>query len=148
MNETFKEYPNKKTFVIVHYTGTGVMEDPSVMREIVFDTDDKQEAEDKAHRLYLDNNSLGQIQSTWTDNHYHIHTNPLTEEGKRLETEFRKQFDEAWSKRNPDDYNEYKVGDITFSIEKSAEKHFQNLENSGKKYKSIRSGIILDTSSE
>lgn len=92
---TYKDYIGfKKTYVVVYVTGTGVMEDIYINHEVVFESNDKGEADTKAEELTKQNNSIGEIQSTWYRNRYHVNVNTLSKGGKKLLKEFEKSFDD------------------------------------------------------
>lgn len=62
----YSEYENcTKVYVVVHNTGSGVIEDPYIEHEVVFETDFFGEAKAKALELRLKYNSKAEIESTW-----------------------------------------------------------------------------------
>lgn len=95
-------------------SGFGVMEANYVDEEIVFQTDDQEEAYEKARSLTKENNTPEQIKSSWIPNTYWVHANTLTVEGKRLLAEFdakhKKTFDRI---KNHPNYTETKIGGVT-----------------------------------
>lgn len=123
----YKEYTGyTKTYVVVHNTGFGVQEAPYEEKEVVFETDDKQEAYAKASELRTANNSSDDIASSWVPNTYWVNVNTLSEGGKLLEKEFLIQFDERL-KEGLDEGKCYvgKIGDITYYSNKKLDKFFQ-----------------------
>lgn len=115
---TYKDYKGfTKTYVVVYVTGTGVMEDNFIDHNVVFETDDKDEADAKANELKIHNNSPAEIESTWYSNRYHVNVNTLSKNGKKLLTNFKNEFDERLQQGLKEGiYNEVKVGDMTFYI--------------------------------
>jgi hypothetical protein len=98
---TYKEYPwSDKTYLVVHTTGCGVVESPIEEREIVFGTNDQNEALIKGRELYPRDGS------GWDYHNFTIHVNISTEEGKRLYKEFEEKMNAIYEhiKQNPDDY--------------------------------------------
>jgi hypothetical protein len=117
----YSEYKNyTKVYVVVHNTGTGVMEDPYIEHEVVYETDFLEEAEAKASELKLKHNSKAEIESTWCSNTYHINVNILSDKGKELKEKFSKEFDERLKMGMKNSkYNVHKVGDLTFFTDNS-----------------------------
>ncbi|MFA7708159.1 MAG: hypothetical protein WCX73_04365 [Candidatus Pacearchaeota archaeon] len=115
----YKDYEGfTKTYVIVYVTGTGVMEDNFIDHNVVFETNDKEEADKKAEELKVQNNSPANIASTWYSNRYHVNINTLSENGKKLLEEFESDFDERLEKGLKDGrYGKVKVGDMTFYMD-------------------------------
>tara|TARA_R100000655_G_C2889622_1_gene176834 strand:+ start:170 stop:538 length:369 start_codon:yes stop_codon:yes gene_type:complete len=116
---TYKDYEGfTKTYVVVYVTGTGVMEDNFIDHSVVFQTDDKREAEIKAEELKIQNNSPVEIESTWYRNRYHVNVNILSKGGKRLYEKFKCDFDERIQKGLQEGiYDVKKVGDMTFYMD-------------------------------
>jgi len=116
---TYKDYDGfTKTYVVVYVTGTGVMEDNFIDHDVVFETDDKGEADSKAEELKIQNNSPVDIESTWYRNRYHVNINTLSEGGKKLYEKFKSDFDERIQKGLKDGiYDVKKVGDMTFYMD-------------------------------
>lgn len=116
---TYQDYEGfTKTYVVVYVTGTGVMEDNFVDHNVVFETDNKTEAEQKAEELKIQNNSPVDIESTWYSNRYHVNVNTLSEMGKKLLEKFQSDFDERLQKGLKEGrYDEVKVGDMTFYMD-------------------------------
>ena len=114
---TYKDYEGfTKTYVVVYVTGTGVMEDNFIEHDVVFETNNKDEAESKANELKIHNNSPADIESTWYSNRYHVNINTLSEMGKKLLEKFQSDFDERLQKGLKEGiYDEVKVGDMTFT---------------------------------
>lgn len=115
----YKDYEGfTKTYVVVYVTGTGVMEDNFVDHDVVFETDNKDEAELKANEFKIRNNSPADIESTWYSNRYHVNINTLSEMGKKLLEKFQSDFDERLQKGLKEGrYDEVKVGDMTFYMD-------------------------------
>ena len=91
---TYKEYPDHKgCYVIVHYTGYGVMEDPYIEREPVYSTNDCDDTEALVHAFTEDYNTPEQIESTWIPDTFHINVNTITDKGKQLHKEFTEVFE-------------------------------------------------------
>jgi len=112
---TYKDYPEHKgCYVVVHYTGYGVMEAPHIEQEAVFSTNDHRRAKIEAHEFMCKNNSSDSIASTWTNNNYHININTATKKGKELHEKFSAEFDKllANTKKHPDT-KEVKMGNNT-----------------------------------
>ena len=109
---TFKEHKEQKTYVVVHYTGTGVVEDPHVEGKVCGSFDLREDAEKLSNTLNLPFKG-----DSWSGNHFSIHTNTLTEEGKKLSAKFSAAFKENWDKTSNDpQYKDYKVGEHTFRL--------------------------------
>lgn len=114
---TYAEYIGfSKPYVVQHYTGTGVTEDPYEPKEVVGEFDTKEEAEGFAKKLFNENNTPEQIKSTWCDNTYWVNVNILSDKGKQLLSEFRKGFKRV--DINPKEYDTHKVSDYTFHFKK------------------------------
>lgn len=115
----YSEYKNcTKVYVVVHNTGSGVMEDPYIEHEVVYETDFLKEAETRASELKLKHNSEAEIESTWCSNTYHINVNTLSDKGKKLKEVASKKFDELLKTGMKNGkYNVHKVGDLTFFID-------------------------------
>lgn len=116
------EYRNYKGFtkiyIVVYVTGTGVMEDKFIEHDVVFETDDKDEAYAKANELEIHNNSLDDIKSTWYNNRYHVKINTLSETGNKLLNNFKSEFNDSLEQGIKEGkYNKIKVGDIRFYID-------------------------------
>jgi len=95
----YKDYNGyTKTYVIVHVTGNGVIEDPFIDHSVVFETNNKNEANSKVKKLTLENNSIAEIESSWYNNRYHININTLSKNGANLYKQFNKEFDSLWGK--------------------------------------------------
>jgi hypothetical protein len=109
----YKEYPwSNKTYLVVHTTGCGVMESPIEEREIVFGTNDENEALSKGRELYPRDGS------GWDYDNFTIHVNTSTEEGKRLYQEFEAKMNVINEniKQHPENYISFElpnVGKIT-----------------------------------
>jgi len=116
---TYKDYEGfTKTYVVVYVTGTGVMEDNFINHDVVFETDNKDEAESKANELKIRNNSPADIESTWYSNRYHVNINTLSEGGKKLLEEFKSDFDKRIQEGlKKGIYDVKKVGDMTFYMD-------------------------------
>lgn len=116
---TYKDYDGfTKTYVVVYVTGTGVMEDNFIEHNVVFETNDKGEADSKAEELEMQNNSEADIKSTWYSNRFHVNINTLSEGGKKLHEKFKSDFDQKIQKGLEDGiYDVKKVGDMTFYID-------------------------------
>jgi hypothetical protein len=115
----YKDYEGfTKTYVIVYVTGTGCMEDNFIDHDVVFETDNKDEAESKANELKIHNNSPADIESTWYRNRYHVNINTLSEMGKKLLEEFRNDFNKTLQKGLKEGiYDKVEVDDITFYMD-------------------------------
>lgn len=105
-----------KPYVVQHYTGTGVMEDNYIAREVVGEFDTKIEAETFADKMFKANNTPEQIKSTWYDNTYSVNVNTLSDKGKELLTDLEKGFGKI--KINKEDYEKMVVGERTFYFKK------------------------------
>jgi len=93
----YKNYEGfTKTYIVVCVTGNGVMEDNFIDHDIVFESNDKGEADSKANELTLKNNSFAEIQSTWYSHRYQVNINTLSDGGKLL----YKKFEQEFKKRN------------------------------------------------
>lgn len=116
---TYKDYDGfTKTYVVVYVTGTGVMEDNFIDHDVVFETDDKGEADSKAEELKIQNNSPADIKSTWYRNRYHVNINTLSDGGKKLYEKFKSDYNERIQKGLKDGiYDVKKVGDMTFYMD-------------------------------
>ncbi|MES3018165.1 MAG: hypothetical protein V4721_10310 [Bacteroidota bacterium] len=111
----YQDHPGyDKAYVIMRCSGFGVMEANYVDEEIVFQTDDQEEAYEKARSLTNENNTPKQIKSSWIPNTYWVHANTLTAEGKRLLDAFNAE-NKAHSDRirNHPDFVETKIGNVT-----------------------------------
>jgi hypothetical protein len=116
---TYKDYKGfTKAYVIVYVTGTGVMEDSFIDHCVVFETDNKIEADKKAKELKIQNNSPAEIESTWYRNRYHVNINTLSDMGKELSKKFQNEFDERLNKGLEEGkYDKVKIGDMTFYMD-------------------------------
>lgn len=91
---TYREFPNwDSTFIVVHSTGSGVMEDPSVDQGPVFGSNSREWADERAKELKAQDNTPEEIESTWCRNYYSVNVNTLTEMGKYLYEQFAEKFD-------------------------------------------------------
>jgi hypothetical protein len=89
----YKDYAEySKTYVLVHNTGFGVQEDNYIEHEVVYETDDYDDAINTSLELKMKNNTDEQIKSGWCDNTYQININTLTKNGKLLYDKFIIQF--------------------------------------------------------
>ena len=115
---TYKDYKGfTKTYVVVYVTGTGVMEDNFIEHDVVFETDNKEEADKKAEELKTYNNSPADIESTWYRNRYHVNVNTLSEGGKKLGEKFKNDFNERLQKGLEEGiYDVVKIGEIAFHL--------------------------------
>ena len=114
---TYDNYEGySKPFIVQHNTGTGVMEDNYILREVAGEFDTKEDAEKFADKLFKENNTLEQIKSTWCDNTYCVNVNTLSEKGKQLLADLKKGFKDI--EINKDEYDTYKVGEYTFYFKK------------------------------
>jgi len=103
-----------KTYVVIHSTGTGVVEDQFIDHHVVYETDNIDEAKEKANELTKQNNTAEEIESTWYSNNYFVNVNILSKKGKELLKEFNYKFDEKLKKGLEDGiYDKVKIGDIT-----------------------------------
>jgi predicted transcriptional regulator len=103
---TYAEYKGfKKTYVVVYVTGTGVMEDNFIDHDVVFESNDKGEADEKAKELTMKNNSIAEIESTWYRNRYQVNINTLSKKGKELLKKFENDFDEKLKNMDESKYN-------------------------------------------
>jgi len=116
---TYKDYEGfTKTYVVVYITGTGVMEDNFIDHNVVYETDNKDEADKKAEELKRHNNSPAEIESTWYSNRYHVNINTLSENGKILQKQFQSDFDKRLDKGLKNGhYDKVKIGEMTFYID-------------------------------
>ena len=116
---TYQDYEGfAKTYVVVYVTGTGVMEDNFVEHNVVFESNDKGEADAKANELTMKNNSIGEIQSTWYNNRYHVNVNTLSKGGKKLLKKFETEFDDKIKNMDKSKYTKTKCNGMTFYIQK------------------------------
>lgn len=106
----FREYPDRNTYVIVHYTGNGVVEDPYTNEVDIQSFEDGEEALEKVKELHLAANTKEQLESSWLSNRYGIIINTITDKGKELYTAWSKEFDKRMALvnedmvKNPDNY--------------------------------------------
>lgn len=113
----YKDYIGfTKTYVLVHNTGTGIMEDNYVERDVVYETDDYKDAENKSLELKLKNNTKSQIESNWCNNTYQINVNTLSDYGKKLCKEF---VDNFYNKRNTINISYNKTDEYELKINNS-----------------------------
>jgi hypothetical protein len=81
----YKDYKGcTKTYVIVHNQGSGATGEPYRELEVVYETDDYNDAKNKALELENKYNTPAEIQSTWLSNTFIINVNLLSEGGKKL----------------------------------------------------------------
>lgn len=81
----YKDYKGyTKTYVIVHNQGSGATGEPYRELEVVYETDDYNDAKNKALEFENKHNTPSEIQSTWLSNTYIINVNLLSEGGKKL----------------------------------------------------------------
>lgn len=86
----YKDYIGyTKTYVVCRNEGFGVMEAPYEEKEVVFETDDKDEAESMATKLKIENNTPEEIKSSWVPNTYRVNINTLSEEGAKMLLQFK-----------------------------------------------------------
>lgn len=115
---SYQEIESDKAFVVMQRSGFGVMEAPYEDVAVVFETNDKDEAEKKAKELFHANNTPKAIESTWCENTYWVITNTKTEVGKQLLDDFKRESDrivrEAKESGNYHEYGPegYKIGVI------------------------------------
>jgi hypothetical protein len=111
----YKDYNGfLKPFIVEHYNGTGVMEDPYMPKKVVGEFDVKEDAEKYAKELFNENNTPEEIKSTWCNNTYWVNVNTLSKKGKQLLSEFEKGFKNI----NTKDYEKVKVGEYTFNFKR------------------------------
>lgn len=93
-------------------SGFGVMEALYQDEEIVFETDDEEEAYKEADRLLHANNSEETIKSSWIPNTYWVHANTATEIGQRALDKFRAEVEvEIQKAKDSGNYYEVKPGE-------------------------------------
>lgn len=112
-----KEYPKiNNVYVVVHYTGNGVMEDRYVEHEVVYSTNNKKDALLKAKEFELNNNTKAEIDSTWLSNTYMVHVNTNTTKGKKLHDEASNRFKDKiqYAKDHPEIYDTFQRNGVTF----------------------------------
>lgn len=114
----YKKYKqSNKAYIVMQCSGFGVMEAPYVDEEIVFETNDKDEAYKETDRLFHANNSKETIKSSWIPNTYWVYTNTNTEIGKLEYDKFCAKFDETVRKaKESGNYHEHKSGDMTIGV--------------------------------
>jgi len=134
----YKNYEGyTKTYILVHNTGTGTMEDNYMEHEVVYETDDYDDAENKALELKLKNNPKKDIESSWCNNTYHININTLTDKGKRLLSDFKVRADESFKKL-------IKSGDYTVNEIDGVKFYMQNIpQNSKESFINPTSAIFI-----
>ncbi len=111
----YQDYPNyTKTFIVMRCSGFGVMEAPYQDEEVVFETDNEDEAYAESNRLRETNNTPEQIKSSWIPNTYWVHVNTSTEAGKKLLAEFQREANERLEnlKQQPN-YKMVTIGRVT-----------------------------------
>jgi len=117
---TYKEYPtHTKTYVVVHYTGNGVMEDRFVEHEVVYETNNKKDAEQKAKELTIKHNTKKEIKSTWKSHTYMVHVNTSSKKGNKLYDEWSIKFNDKieYAQNHPDEYSRHDVGEyVVYSM--------------------------------
>lgn len=113
----YREYPSNKTYIVVHKTGFGVMENPYIEKEVVYDSNSLKDAKKRADELEIQNNSAEDIKSSWRSNTYWININITTKQGKKLLAKFGKEFDEKMKKVKWENCTAYKTGDHTVYFE-------------------------------
>lgn len=92
----YKDYEGySKTYVLVHNTGFGVMEDNYIEHDVVYETDDYEDAQNKALEFKIKNNKPEDIQSSWCYNTYHINVNTLSNKGQELLSSYKDYFDDT-----------------------------------------------------
>ncbi len=112
-----KHEKSDKGYIIMRCSGFGVMEANYVDEEIVFETDNKEDAYKEADRLLHENNSEETIKSSWIPNTYWVHANTNSEIGKAEYDKFRAESDETIRKaKATGNYHEHKTGDITIGV--------------------------------
>lgn len=77
-----KHEKSDKGYLVMRCSGFGTMESNYVDEEIVFETDSQEEAYKEAGRLFRENNTKHQIDSSWAPNTYWVHANTNTQIGK------------------------------------------------------------------
>lgn len=114
---TYKDYHGFiKAYVVVHNTGHGVMESNFVERDVVFETDDYEEAVSVSKQLEIKNNPEDSIRSGWPNNTYHINVNTLSEKGKLLFDTWRTEVTLRFEKEKKH-YTTIVLGGITYHID-------------------------------
>ena len=113
----YREYPSDKTYIVVHKTGFGVMENPYTEKEVAYESNSLKDAKDKANELERQNNTEENIKSSWIYNTYWININTTTPEGKKLLKKFGKEFDRKMEKAKEGNFKAYKVGDQTIYMQ-------------------------------
>lgn len=119
----YAEYPGyTKTYVICRGEGFGVAEAPYIQKEVVFETDSFEEANNKREELIKSNNTEEDLKSSWVPNTYWVNVNTLSAIGKSLEAEFEKTYfsKEAIKKLDESgEYDKFQVGEYTFRTKKN-----------------------------
>lgn len=113
----YRKYTSNKTYIVVHKTGFGVMENPYVEKEVVYESNSLKDAEKKAKELEIQNNSAEDIKSSWVSNTYWININTTTKQGEKLLAKFGKEFEEKMKKVRWKNYKPYKMGDQTIYMQ-------------------------------
>jgi hypothetical protein len=105
---TYQEIESDKAFIVMQRSGFGVMEAPYEDVGVVFETNDKDEAEKKAKELFHANNTPKAIESTWCENTYWVITNTKTEVGKQLLDDFKRESERIVREaKESGNYHEY-----------------------------------------
>lgn len=84
----FSDFP----YVVYHYTGTGVIEDPFVDKWPVEGFNNDVEARGYSSKLTIDNNSEQALKSSWYFNRYDVRINTANHIGKKLYDEWNRKF--------------------------------------------------------
>lgn len=109
------EAEGQKTYILQHFTGNGVMEDPLAPAEIIGYFDTYEEAKEEGERLHPTRDWMA-----WSGHTYRIHANPLTEEGAMIKAsqdlEMKKRSDALHEdmRLHPERYKTTKMGDTTY----------------------------------
>jgi hypothetical protein len=99
------------------------MEDPHKFKRVVSEHRTMEEAEAEAASLKVLYNTPEEIESTWTDNNFHININSLSEEGRNYWNSRPNFFDNL----NEDDYIITQCGDIKVYTHKQFHSYLNNL---------------------
>jgi hypothetical protein len=119
----YKEYPGiNKTYVVVHQTGTGPMEDPYIEKGPIFFTNSLAVANKVVSKNRKYHNSPAELRSSWVPNTYVIHVNTLTKKGAFLLKKFHEliELKHKHVEENLDLYDTYELDGKTLYLKKDS----------------------------